>query len=153
MLFSRVSRTNPEKVFIVCKNGYSTASLTNGQAVMWDLGDADGVSVTKPSKVSGGHAFAGIVAETIAYGDYGLVQVYGYHSAVRVDCSTTAKNIYTGTPLFMRVNAFNLKGPVYTSGATAEVGIFTYNAVAAVALAAYTLVGTTGTIACIVKGL
>jgi len=153
MLFARINRTDPEKVFIVCKNGYSTAALSNGQAVMWDMGDADGVSVTKPSGTTKGHAFAGVVAETIAIAGYGLVQVYGYHSAVRVDCSTTAKNIYTGTPVYMRVNAFNLKGAPYTSGATAEVGIYTYNAPAAVALAAYTLVGTTGTIACIVHAL
>ena len=151
MLFQRIKRTDPEKVFIVCSNGYGTASLTNGQAVMWDLGDADGVSVTKPSAKP--NNFAGIVAETIAAGAYGLIQVYGYHSAVRVDCSTTAKNIYTGSPIYMRVAAFNLKGGAYTSGITEEVGIYTYNAVAAIALAAYTLVGTTGTIACIVKGL
>jgi hypothetical protein len=36
MLWQRISRTNPEKCFIIVKNSYSTASLTDGQAVIWD---------------------------------------------------------------------------------------------------------------------
>jgi hypothetical protein len=93
MMFQRVNRSDPEKVFIIVYNSYSSASLSNGQAVMWDYGDANGVSVTKPA--SGltrtshyGVAFAGIAAETIAAGAYGIVQVYGYHSAVRMHSNT-----------------------------------------------------------------
>ena len=53
MLFARVNRTNPEKVFIVAYNSYSTASLTDGQAVIWDYAtDADGVGTTKPTDVT-----------------------------------------------------------------------------------------------------
>ena len=33
MLFQRINRSNPEKVFIVVYNSYSTAALTNGQGV------------------------------------------------------------------------------------------------------------------------
>ena len=94
MLFQRVNRTNPEKIFIVAFNSWSTASLTNGQAVIWDYTtDVDGVGVTKPTdgNLQAGHygvAFAGIAAETIASGSYGLLQVYGYHSAVRVRTQT-----------------------------------------------------------------
>ena len=94
MLFQRVNQTNPEKIFIVAKNSWSTASLTNGQAVIWDYTtDVDGVGVTKPTDGTGrashyGAAFAGIAAETIAAGDYGLLQVYGFHSAVRVRTQT-----------------------------------------------------------------
>jgi len=144
MLFQRISRANPEKVFIVCKNGYGTAALTNGQPVMWDLGDADGVNVTQPSAAfKRGSAFAGIVAETIAVSSYGLVQVYGHHTAVNVDASTSA-DIYTGAPLFMSVAAFNLEGPYIGSGSTA--GVHLDDRQVACALEAYTLVGTTGTI-------
>lgn len=101
MLAMRLNRDNPERVFIVCKNGYSTASLTNGQAVGWDLGTSTGlgVEVTKPT-ADKSFAFAGVVAETIAAGDYGLVQIYGYHSAGIVYAkATTASIIKTGTPL------------------------------------------------------
>jgi hypothetical protein len=148
MLFKRISRTDPERVFIVCSNGYTTASLTNGQPVMWDLSDADGISVTKPgtafSKMA---AFAGIVAETIAAGEYGLVQVYGYHSAVIVDSSTTV-DIYTGAPLFMSANAFNLEGPYEASKTTQEV--YLEHRPVACALETYGSVGTTGTIKAII---
>ena len=64
MLMNRINRTDPEKVFIVVKNSFSTASLSNGQAVIWDYtADADGVGVTKPTAGSGrachfGTAFA-----------------------------------------------------------------------------------------------
>ena len=87
MMFGRVNRTGPEKVFIAAYNSYSTASMTNGQAAMWDFPtDADGVGITRPTAraTNAGMATAGIVAETIAAGDYGLVQIYGYHSAVRM---------------------------------------------------------------------
>ena len=36
MLLQRISRTNPEKIYIVVKNSYSTAALSNGQPVIWD---------------------------------------------------------------------------------------------------------------------
>lgn len=117
MLFKRINRTSPEKVFITVKNSYSTASLTNGQAVMWDYAtDADGVGVTLPTasnEAGGGHAgvaFAGIAADTIAAGAYGLIQVYGYHSAVRVRTVTGgAPAIAAGTALSLQNAVFALE--------------------------------------------
>jgi len=98
MLFQRVNRTNPERIFIVAKNSYSTASLTNGQCVIWDwTTDVDGVGVTLATateNVAAGFDVAGIASETIAAGDYGLLQVYGYHSAVRVRTLTSTGHVY-----------------------------------------------------------
>ena len=111
MLFQRVNRTNPERIFLVAKNSYGTASLTNGQAVIWDwTTDGDGVGVTLATateNVSCGIDVAGIASETIGVGDYGLLQVYGYHSATRVRVMTTTSHVYNeslaviakGTPL------------------------------------------------------
>lgn len=103
MLFQRIKRSDPEKIFIIMKNSYSTASLTDGQAVIHDFAtDADGVGVTRPTAraTNGGIAVAGIAAETIAAGAYGLVQAYGYHSAVRVRNMTGgAPAIEAGSPL------------------------------------------------------
>ena len=104
MLFQRINRSDPEKVFVVVKNSYATAALTNGQAVTWDFitADADGVSVTMPlaRATNAGFAFAGIVAETIAVGAYGLIQVYGYHSAARCRSKTSSgPGIHKGRPL------------------------------------------------------
>lgn len=111
MLFQRVNRSDPEKVFIVAYNSYSTASLTNGQAVMWDYAtDHNGVSVTKPTSINshiGAPVMAGVAAETIASGSYGLIQVWGYHSAVMCRSATT-----TGTtPL--KVNAIATGSPLH----------------------------------------
>jgi hypothetical protein len=56
--------------------------------------DCNGVGMEKPAATGacgvGPAAIAGVVAETIAAGSYGLVQVWGYHSAVRIKSSTTA---------------------------------------------------------------
>ena len=132
MLFQRVNRTNPEKVFIVAKNSYGTASLTNGQAVIWDwTTDGDGVGVTLATateNVSAGQDIAGIASETIAAGDYGLLQVYGYHSAVRVRTITDSGHVYhesraaiaKGTPLVGGITTvFALEG--ITPAETAQV--------------------------------
>jgi len=132
MLFQRINRNNPEKVYIVGRNSYSTASLTNGQAVIWDwTTDVDGVGVTLATateNVSCGVDVAGIAAETIAAGDYGLLQVYGYHSAVRVRTMTTTSHVYNeslaaiakGTPLVGGITAvFCLEG--ITPAETAQV--------------------------------
>jgi hypothetical protein len=106
-LFQRINQATAEKVFILAYNSYGTAALTNGQAVAWDyVTDADGLGVTMPPAraVSAGLAAAGIVASaSIKAGEYGLIQVYGYHSAVRVrqDTASAAANVATGRPLAM----------------------------------------------------
>ena len=134
MLFSRINRTNPEKVFIVAYNSYSTASLTNGQPVMWDYAtDADGVGVTLNAAGTGraghyGTAVAGVAAETIASGQYGLIQVYGYHSAVRVRSATGGNPaIAAGTGLALVTNTvFCLES--YAAAAAATSTITLHNA-------------------------
>ena len=130
MLFQRVNRSDPEKIFIVVKNSYSTASLTNGQATMWDYAtDADGVGVTKPAsgEARNGHfgtAFAGIAAETIAHESYGLVQVYGYHSAVRVRTQTgTNPAVAAGTGLTLQSAIFALESANANAAATSTITV------------------------------
>lgn len=132
MLFQRISRTGPEKVYVIAKNSYSTASLSNGQPVIWDwTTDCDGVGVTLATateNVSAGQDVAGVAAETIAHNAYGMLQVYGYHSAVRVRTMTSTGHVYhesraavaKGTPLVGGVTAaFVLEG--VTPAETAQV--------------------------------
>lgn len=132
MLFKRVSRTDPEKVYVVVKNSYGTAALSSGQCVIWDwTTDGDGVGVTLATateNVSCGVDVAGIAAEAIAAGSYGLVQCYGYHSAVRVRTMTSTGHVYhqsaaavaKGTPLVGGITTvFALEG--ITPAETAQV--------------------------------
>jgi hypothetical protein len=151
VLFARINRANPEKVFVVAKNTYSTASLTNGQVVGWDfVTDADGVGVTRPlaRATNAGMATAGIASETIATGEYGLIQCWGYHSAVR------ARTVTGGTPAITagRPLITNVAGSVFCveSVATGSTNIlvfpcgFSYGATAGF---------TTATIAAHIKAL
>jgi len=91
ILFQRISRTSPEKIFVIVKNNFSTAALTIGQAVQWDFaGAADGVSVTRPSARD----------QSIAIAGFGLVQVFGIHSSARMRIVTAGSpNIAPGRPL------------------------------------------------------
>lgn len=151
MLFQRINRSNPEKIFIVAYNSYSTAALTNGQAVNWDfITDCDGVGVTMPlaRATNGGVAIAGVAAETIAAGAYGLIQVYGYHSAVRVRSVTgSGTDIAKGRPLFA-----NVAGSVFCleSASTASTVVLKYPCGFALAASA---VFTTAAIAVFIKAL
>ena len=104
MEFQRINRSDPEKVFIVVKNSWSTASIANGYACQWDFTtDVDGVGVTQPTAITTnqGFAAAGIAAETIAAGAYGLLQVYGYHAAVHFRAGTGLDDGALGQPVAM----------------------------------------------------
>jgi hypothetical protein len=110
MLFHRINRTNPEKVYVICKNSYSTADLSAGQVVSWDyVTDKDGISVTKPSGILL-NAPAGVAIAAIASGDYGLLQVWGHNAAVRMSGGSgygTSK-VTAGSPLFLKTSGFAL---------------------------------------------
>ena len=128
MLAQRVNRSDPEKIFITVFNSYSTAAITNGQFVNWDfITDIDGVGVTMPlaRATNAGVGAAGIVASaSIAAGAYGLVQVYGYHSAVRV------RTVTGGTPAIAKGRPLvaNVAGSVFCleSVSTASTTVLTF---------------------------
>jgi len=117
MLFQRLNRSDPEKIFVVAMNSYSTASLTVGQAVIWDwTTDIDGVGVTLATateNVSAGQDIAGVAVATITAGSYGLLQVYGYNSSALVRTMTSTGHVYhesraevaKGTPLVGGITA------------------------------------------------
>lgn len=139
MLFQRLNRSDPEKIFIVVKNSYSTAAITVGQCVSFDYTtDADGVGVTRPTTALLYHAAGIVESASIAAGDYGLVQVYGHNANALVDGTT---GIGVGTPLQAVNGAFNLAivtagvtiagpsypfvcGQAYTTGAAAAKKVF-----------------------------
>lgn len=108
MEFQRTNRSDPERIFVIVRNSYSTATLTNGQWAGWDIvTDKDGVNVTK---ISGAirAAPAGCAVESIPSGNFGLIQVWGYKSDARClggSGSITSK-ITQGAPLKFPTSAF-----------------------------------------------
>lgn len=151
MLFQRVNRSDPEKIFVVAYNSYSTASLTNGQCVQWDLTDHDGVSVTRPSAraTSAGFLAAGVAAETIAAGSYGLIQVYGYHSAVRARTMTAGTvALAAGCPLALNAAGSVFCAESYDTGSN-QLLVYPF----AVNLSGASTLWTTTTVAAFIKAL
>ena len=114
MELQRVNRTDPERIFVVVKNSYSTASLSANQWVSYDTKtDEDGVGVTK----AGATLFTdigvdGVVVETIAHGDYGLIQVYGYRNAARLSGGSglNTSKVSEGTYLYIKTSGFAVHG-------------------------------------------
>ena len=112
LIFQRVNRTDPERVFVVIKNSYSTASLSANQWVAYDLvTDEDGVSVTKISGVLR-HMPSGVAVETIAHGAYGLMQVWGYRDGARCAAGSglNTSKISEGTFLYVKTSGFACHG-------------------------------------------
>ena len=112
LIFQRVNRTDPERVFIVVKNSYSTAALAANQWVAFDLvTDEDGVGVTKISGVLR-HAVSGVAVEAIAHGAYGLMQVWGYRDGARCSGGSglATSKISEGTYLYVKTSGFAAHG-------------------------------------------
>ena len=87
MLFQRINRSDPEKIFIIGKN-VSGSTMTAGYAAVFDISaTVDGVNVTKAAAARL-QAFAGIVDEDIASNAYGRLQIYGYRSSAYIYSST-----------------------------------------------------------------
>ena len=99
MLWRRINRSDPEEAFMFVKNGEASASINNGEPVVWDTTSADGVTVKRATASSTQVTFAGVAAETIAAGEYGRVQTYGYKSDVYVINSSTTADAAAGTEL------------------------------------------------------
>jgi hypothetical protein len=88
MIHKRVlKQTESDAVYVLVKNG-SSGALANGDVVIWDATDDDGISVDTIATAES-TLIAGVICESIAVGAYGRMQVYGYHSAVKIDGGTT----------------------------------------------------------------
>jgi len=95
MIFQRVNRSDPEKVFVVVQ---SNGTLIQDQCIQWELNSAsvDGVKV-RSIATGNEFSFVGVCDKAIASGAYGLVQVYGYRSTSIVFQTNTSQD--TGLPL------------------------------------------------------
>lgn len=105
MKFQRINRADPEKVFVVVKNAYSTAALTSGQVVQWAYNATDdGLAVSRPTSTKR-DLVAGVVEGTVAIGGYGEIQCYGHNANCLVSGGT---DVAVGDKLVTKTGVFNL---------------------------------------------
>ena len=106
MLFKRISRTDAEKMYIVVQN-VSGSTMTQGYSCVFDVSASiDGVRVTQASSTDL-QAYAGVADADIANSGYGLIQVYGYRSAVSIYSS--AGSSAAGDVLFPVADQWGIK--------------------------------------------
>lgn len=87
MLLKRISRSDPEVIYIIVKN-VSGSTLTAGYSCVFDVGaSVDGVRVTQASATDL-QAYAGVADADIADSAFGRIQVYGYRSSMYLLSST-----------------------------------------------------------------
>ena len=99
-----VNRDQPEKVFIQIKNGYSTASMTVGQIASLSTTVADGITCTRPATANLAAVKGVVTAASIAYGEYGEAQCYGYNAGCLVSGGT---DVTAGAKLSAKDAVFN----------------------------------------------
>jgi hypothetical protein len=114
MNIERINRSDPERVFLTVLNAESASVLEPGKVVQYVLGtnatqpagvavklQASAVNLTAvTAKVAGVVPVGG----TIGTGQYGMIQVMGYHSAVRASASlASGRMVVAGS-----INATNI---------------------------------------------
>lgn len=113
MQFQRINRTDPEKVFVICKSAYTTATLTKGQVVIWAYNATDdGLAVTIGATATLALTAGVIGPDSIANGAYGLIQVYGHNA----DCLVTgATDVAVGDKLTLTNALFSVRDAASTT--------------------------------------
>jgi len=87
MLFQSINRSLPEKVFINVFNAEASQALANGDICIWKtaLTEATGAGahVLQSTATAALCNVAGVAIGAIAAQTYGLIQIYGFHGAVK----------------------------------------------------------------------
>jgi hypothetical protein len=86
MLFPRLNRTEPEKVWLCVKAG--EALLVGRPVAMHFNGTDDGKVGFLADAAADGHLVLGLADKSINSGDYGLVQCYGFRSDASYICAS-----------------------------------------------------------------
>ena len=119
MIFQRLARTDPERVFVVVRNNEGT-TLAKDTTCGWEPASAsvDGVRVRQPDTANE-YLFVGIVDAAIANDDFGLVQIWGYRSTSTI--FQTGTSIDTGAALVPVAGQAYLQSVASSTTSTANV--------------------------------
>lgn len=90
MIFQRLNRTDPERIFVVMRSN-ETCSADDCVILETNSDSIDGVRV-RQTDTGLIHAFVGVADAAITSGSYGLIQVYGYRSTSRVFQTNTSQD-------------------------------------------------------------
>jgi len=96
MLFQRISRRSPEKIFGIFQN-VDAAAMADGEVAILNITATPTVPGSEAKKSAGAAPLnvIGVVSGAIAIGDFGLIQVYGIHTNVK----TTAAALAAGSTI------------------------------------------------------
>jgi len=115
MLFTRLQRTGPEKVFTVVSN-IQGATITTGYPVNLAVGVSnDGISAQIANTAANYPGFIGVAVKDIASNDYGLVQISGFVNSVFLSNVGTSITITAGDPLVPAPAGFFSGAPTYAN--------------------------------------
>lgn len=116
-MFQRVNRSDPERAFIAV---LSNETLAADEPCIWETASAsiDGVKVRLPD-TGLLHGFVGIADAAITSGQYGLVQIYGYRSTIKVFQTNTSQD--TGLALVPTAGAAYMASVATTTASNATV--------------------------------
>ena len=117
MIFQRLNRTDPERVFMVMRSN-EACSADDAVALETNSDSIDGVRVRQPD-TGLLHAFVGVADAAITSGQYGLVQVYGYRSTSRVFQTNTSQD--TGAVLVPTAGAAYMATVASSTTSSADV--------------------------------
>lgn len=85
MIFQRLNRTNPERIFMVVRPNEAGVAADDTLQLSVNTASNDGTWVEQPSSaLLATTLFVGVADAAIASGAFGLCQVYGYRSTSRV---------------------------------------------------------------------
>lgn len=144
MLIQRISRSDPERVFIVVRA--DEAGCDRGWTLSWKADNTrNGIDVLQTDAAADIALMCGMAHTDIANGDYGLAQCYGYDDDVVVLQSATA--FARGNPLIFS----SAKSCWAESSASAPNGESVHAQVAAMSTLATSTASATNRLACFLR--
>ena len=122
MLFQRINRTDPEKIFMVVKAG--EALLAGRPVALHFTGTDDGLLGFTANAAPDATSTVGIADAAVASGDYGLVQCYGYRTSAKVQGGSDADPLAHDILAVMSESSGGLSQSVSVGEITANLPMF-----------------------------